>query len=88
MKILLNLEREKLKQEVIFETTPDDHAIIYEFNLAVVDLQIDKERGQPSPEWKTAKLHYFRALFFNRVVGPHVPRGGWTLTDYSQLDYP
>lgn len=87
MKILLNLEKGKLKQEVIFETTPDDHVIIHEYNLTIVDLQIDKEWGRKSPEWKTAKLHYFRALFFNRVIGPHMPVG-WTLTDYSQLDYP
>lgn len=87
MKILLNLEKGKLKQEVVFQTTPDDHVIIHEFNLAIVDLQIDKEWHRPSPEWKALKLQHYRALFFNRVIGPRMPVG-WTLTDYSQLDYP
>lgn len=87
MKILLNVEKGKLKQEVIFETTPDDHVIIYEYNLAIVDLQIDKEWYRPSPLWKVQKLNYYKVAFFNRVIGPHMPVG-WTLTDYSQLDYP
>jgi hypothetical protein len=87
VKILLSLEREKLKHEVIFETNPDDHVIIHEFNLAVVDLQRDKEWGKTSPGWKLNKLHHWQALMFRRFAR-HVPGTGWTLTNYQWLDYP
>lgn len=88
MKIPLNLEKGRLKQEVIFETTPDDHVLIHEYNLALVDVEIDKEYRQTIPEWKITKLDRCKAMFFNHVIGPHMPIGGWTLNDYSRLDYP
>jgi hypothetical protein len=86
MMICLSLERRGVKREVLFETTPDDHAAMHNFFLAVTDLRMDKEEFRISPLWKEFKYQIAKTAFYNRLV-PRVP-AGWTLTDYRSVDYP